>query len=389
MKMVFVRSGAICAGLVATLLVASGCSTAAGPKSAPDSSSSASASDLVGVDPAVFNGLSGSISYYDGVGGAPGKIMVDTGFKQFTDLSGVEVKVDPTDNTLTKFMAASEAGGGVPWSIVDVGDQGEMLRAKQAGYLQKLDPKIVPLDNVLPEFRDDYMLPVGTTSGVVITWNTDVFPLSGEHPTSTKDFFDLKKFPGKRCLHNTVTGEGTLELALYADGVAPEDIFPLDVDRALKKLESVADDTIWIGGGYDGVIQGLLNGTCVMTWAPEGRAFIAVSQNNAPLAIGWDGAFFWTGYMAIPKGAPNPEAAQAALALWASSKEANMALANGTSYINRLNILAETDYPAELRDWLPLDTRPNAINDNGEYWMNNVQKVQKKFSAWVAAGAGK
>lgn len=345
--------------------------------------------NLVNVDPSIFEGLSGDLTFFPGVGGAPGQVIRNSGFALFTKLTGVEVKPGTSDNSLTKFMAAAEAGSDVPWSLIEVGNVGEMLRAKKAGFLQKLDPDIVPFENVLPKFRDPYMVPVGTTSGVVITWNTNVFPLSGNHPTSTKDFFNIKEFPGKRCMHKTSTGQSVLELALYADGVPPEEIYPLDVDRALDKLASIADQTIWIGGGYDRVIQGLLNGTCVMTWAPEGRSFVAVKKYDAPLAIAWDGAYYWTGYMAVPKGAPNPEAAMAAIAVWASSKEANLELTKKTSYINRLNILSMEDYPAELHDWLPIaEIRPNPIEDNGKYWMTHVGEVQEKFLSWVASGAG-
>src|SRR5699024_9210954 len=118
------------------------------------------------------------------------------------------------------------------------------------------------------------------------------------------------------------------------------------------------------------------------TWAPEGRSFVAVKNHDAPLAIAWDGAFYWTGYMAVPKGSPNPEAAQAAIAVWTSSKEANLKLTKKTSYINRLNILSVDDYPADLQKWLPIaSNHTNSIDLNGEYWVNNLKEVQQKFSS--------
>ena len=55
--------------------------------------------------------------------------------------------------------------------------------------------------------------------------------------TTWADLFDLKRFPGKRTAARQVVA--TLEIALLADGVAPDKLYPLDVDRALKKLDTI------------------------------------------------------------------------------------------------------------------------------------------------------
>jgi putative spermidine/putrescine transport system substrate-binding protein len=36
-----------------------------------------------------------------------------------------------------------------------------------------------------------------------------------------------------------------LEIALLADGVAPDKLYPLDLDRAFKKLDTIKKNTIW------------------------------------------------------------------------------------------------------------------------------------------------
>ncbi|WP_163473705.1 extracellular solute-binding protein, partial [Klebsiella michiganensis] len=55
--------------------------------------------------------------------------------------------------------------------------------------------------------------------------------------------FDLRKFPGKRTLGDNVVA--TIEAALMADGVAPEQLYPLDVERALRKLDTIKAQTIF------------------------------------------------------------------------------------------------------------------------------------------------
>ena len=63
-------------------------------------------------------------------------------------------------------------------------------------------------------------------------------------PATFADFFDADKFPGKRGAYNWVMG-GLLEMALIADGVALEDLYPLDTDRAYKKIDTIKDDIVW------------------------------------------------------------------------------------------------------------------------------------------------
>ena len=42
----------------------------------------------------------------------------------------------------------------------------------------------------------------------------------------------------------------TLEIALMADGVAPKDLYPLDLDRAFRKLDEIKDHiAVWWTGG--------------------------------------------------------------------------------------------------------------------------------------------
>ena len=40
-----------------------------------------------------------------------------------------------------------------------------------------------------------------------------------------------------------------IEAAFLADGVAPDKLYPLDLDRAFKKLDSIKADIIWWSAG--------------------------------------------------------------------------------------------------------------------------------------------
>jgi hypothetical protein len=52
-------------------------------------------------------------------------------------------------------------------------------------------------------------------------------------PTSMADFFDVEKFPGKRGMYKW--GAGMWEALLMGDGVAPADLYPLDVEAGAQE----------------------------------------------------------------------------------------------------------------------------------------------------------
>ena len=92
----------------------------------------------------------------------------------------------------------------------------------------------------------------------MLDWNTDVFPLTGKHPTSALDLFNTTDFPGKRCLFNFPKWSGNLEFALMADGVAWKDVYktlatPDGLKRAFNKLDTIRDDIVWVDSGANSI----------------------------------------------------------------------------------------------------------------------------------------
>ena len=70
--------------------------------------------------------------------------------------------------------------------------------------------------------------------------------------------FDTKKFPGKRTFYKW-SAPGVIEIALLADGVPADKLYPLDLDRAFKKLDTIKSDIVWWGGVVFGFLSALIN----------------------------------------------------------------------------------------------------------------------------------
>ena len=54
------------------------------------------------------------------------------------------------------------------------------------------------------------------------------------------DFWNVKDFPGKRSLPNFPAY--MLPAALMADGVTADKLYPIDLDRAFKRLDKIKKD---------------------------------------------------------------------------------------------------------------------------------------------------
>ena len=327
----------------------------------------------------VFGDLSGTLHYYDVSGGMTTKVTSATIFKDFTDLTGVQVAADYQGSS-DKLYAAEEAGN-VNWDVAEFGTLGDFLLAKEKGMLQKLDPDVVPLNQLKPGQYDDYGIHSGTF-GIVLGWNTNRWPLSGKHPTSMTDLLDTKTFPGKRCMYKYPEFGATLEAPLMADGVEPQELYPLDVDRALRKLQEIKGDIVWWSNG-DQAAQYLTDGTCDIGVVWSGRAMSAVMQDDAPIAISWNKALIDTAAWGVPKGAPHPELGQALIAMAVLDVEADIKATNQIGYPQ--HDLPLSRFSKKSRPWIPAGKNlEHAVVEDASYYKMNLPKLNDRFTTWLA-----
>src|SRR3954452_13084146 len=175
----------------------------------------------------------------------------------------------------------SQVASGKPtWDVVDV-PTGYCLRGGEQGLLEKLDFSKLPNGAAMPEaYRSAYSVAYEFYSSV-LAYSQKKFSAEAA-PNSWADFWDVKKFPGRRALRNHPIA--TLEAALMADGVAPDKLYPLDVDRAFKKLEEIKPNiTVWWTSGAQSA-QLLNDGEVDMEMAWNGRVS-AVAKEGAKVSF--------------------------------------------------------------------------------------------------------
>ncbi|WP_181158495.1 ABC transporter substrate-binding protein [Leucobacter massiliensis] len=290
-------------------------------------------------------------------------------FAPFSEESGIEVVEDsPTDYAQLRSMVESERPA---WDLVLVAN--DFGTTADADYLEPIDYEVVDADQLIDGAAQEYRV-AADVEATVLAYRTDEYASA---PSSWEDLFDTEKFPGKRMFNKLVSG-GVLEAALLADGVAPEDLFPLDVDRALKKLDTIKDDIVWWETSAQSQ-QLLASGEASMGLAWVGRAVDAGKE--APVGISWDSWLQVDAYWVIPKGAPNAANAQRALG-FLLQEDPQLAFAKLSDY-GPVNAAAAENPEVQENANRPTNHLDTQVPIDDEWWGEHQEETDRKFQEWL------
>ncbi|MFK4719167.1 spermidine/putrescine-binding protein [Bradyrhizobium niftali] len=154
---------------------------------------------------------SGSLTFTSW-GGSFEEALIKTVANPFTEETGIKVNLVPTPD-LAK-LKAQQLTGNVDVDVFSASAEVAAAGSKQS-FWEKLDlPKFEMEDMTIPP-TSEYVTWDMYAGG--IAWNPSKYG-EGKHPTTFAEYFDLKKFPGRRSFRNRPNE--TLEAALLADGVA-------------------------------------------------------------------------------------------------------------------------------------------------------------------------
>ncbi|MCZ4093707.1 extracellular solute-binding protein [Sinorhizobium psoraleae] len=118
----------------------------------------------------------------------------------------------------------------------------EINTAARKGQLEKIDYSLYKKDELdgLGDFAKDEFSVAYIVFSYNIVYNTQCFPANKPRPTTWAEFLDVDEFPGVRTLATGAYGSGgPWEEALLADGVAPEALYPMDIDRIFASLDKL------------------------------------------------------------------------------------------------------------------------------------------------------
>jgi putative spermidine/putrescine transport system substrate-binding protein len=306
-------------------------------------------------------------------GGSMGAAMRKAFFAGYEKKYGIRV-VETSPADFGKLRAMVEAKN-VEWDVTEIGGQ-DAIRATQMGLVEKIDDKIVDRSHYPEKVRTPYVF-ASSVYTTIIGYRTDVFK-GGTQPKSWADWWDTKKFPGARSMRNHPTDN--LEFALIADGVPKDKVYPIDFDRAFKKLDQIKPAvTVWWSTGQQPA-QLLLDKEVVLATGWNGR-FYDIIKKGAPVEIEWNEGALKQGSFVIPKGAKNP--------YWANKMLAEMSVPQQQAiYATELgypglNLESLNYVDAKVKPYLPtLYVDKQFWIDDGWYAENGA-KALELWNAWM------
>jgi len=293
--------------------------------------------------------------------------------------NGVKVVAVEYNGEQAKIKAMVEAKK-VTWDVVEV-ESPDVARGCDEGLFEKLDySKIGAKADFLPAAVSDCGIGIFVWS-TVMAYNGDKLK---DGPKTWADFWDQKKFPGKRGMRKGA--RYNLEFALMADGVKPADVYKVlatkdGAERAFKKLGELKPVIQWWEAGAQPP-QFLVAGDVAMTTVYNGR-IDAANREGKNLKIGWTGGIYDLDYWVIPKGTPNKDAALKFIA-FASTPDAQAEYAKNIAYGPTNNkALAKLD--AKVLDNLPTSpaNAKDALQFNLKFWADQGEDLEKRFAAWA------
>jgi len=301
-------------------------------------------------------------------------------YEPFEKISGIKVRAFPgSDPTKVKAMVET---GNVEWDMAQLSRGSIMNLQKSGDYFEKIDYDIID-PGVDPAYRFEYGLEM-LVWAQVLAYRSD--QTKGAVPKGWADFWDTKKFPGKRGFRRGP--KYALEFALMADGVPPADVYkvlskPEGVDRAFKKLDELKPNIVWWESGAQ-PLQLLASGEVVMTTAYNGRISGINKTEGKNFKVVWPGSLYAIDSWVIMKGSPNKEAAMDFIA-FANVPENQVKLPEYIAY-GLPSKAAAAAVPANLQKDLPTapENLAGSVPLDADFWIDNIEELNKRFNAWLA-----
>ena len=311
------------------------------------------------------------------------KAYIDTWSK------GSSVTVENYNGGLGEIKAQVEAKN-VTWDVVDVLPD-QAITGCDEGLFAKVDQSSFIKDMVVPPVSDCVVPQIFWA--YTAFYSKSAFP--GKKPKTIKDFFNVKKFPGKRGIHTWANA--LIELALVADGVKASKVYdvmstPEGIDRAFAKLDTIKDHVVfWSAGSKP--LELVSSGEVVMALAYNGRIGAAVLSEGKDFEYIWDATVLEQEYLVAIKGGNEKEA----LEFMAHASTAQ-ALADQAKYIpygpmrkSSINIIKKGE-PWFIKEGGNIDILPHmptapkvlkrAVIADPVWWADNGAEGSERFGAW-------
>lgn len=293
--------------------------------------------------------------------------------------SGQKLAEDSWDGGIGVLRTKVQSGEANSWDVVEVESE-EIAIGCEEGLFEPLDAaKVGGAERYIPGTVSECGVPANIFA-IVVAYDSDKLK---EGPQTWADFWDVKKFPGKRALRSGP--KMNLEFALLADGVPTDKVYETlkteaGIERAFAKLEELKPNIVWWTSGNQ-PMQLLGSGEVAMTTSYNGRIAGANAENDRHFKTMWQGNMLNVDRV-ILKGTPNLDQAYALLEFLGRPD-------NQVKWPTKLNygvgsVEAQKMLPPDLAATLPTAPENMAVGLtlDANFWLANIDKLNERFAKW-------
>lgn len=296
----------------------------------------------------------------------------------FNKTAGMGLTIDgsgPTEGAIK----AQIASGKVIWDVIDT-DPNIGIDFGRKGNLEAIDYSVVDRSKVHSHTAHEFAVGNFFVS-YVLAYDSEKY--AERPPVTPADFWNVSEFPGKRTMYKWMNG--MVEAALLADGVPKDKLYPLDIDRALSKIEELKPHIISFWGSGADSQQALLEGEASMGYVWSTRAGLMERDTDGKIKSSFDSGFLaYDAWMVLKQ---NPAGKQAAMQFIAAAQDPEAQailfklLGNGP-----INPEAEKFIPADQQKFNPgsAENVAKQVLLDAEWYTDNYSASLEKFLAMVS-----
>lgn len=298
-------------------------------------------------------------------GGPSGDSIEQAYIKPFTQKTGIKV-VRESPSSLGKLQAMVQSKN-ITATLVEL-TMSDAVQARALGLLEPLDWAAINPAPMYPEAKQPDAFGFQYSSTIMV-WQKGAKKLA-----NWADFWNVKDFPGKRSLPDYPSY--ALPLALLADGVKPENLYPIDVDRAFASLQKIKGQVaVWWKAGAQPP-QLLEDKEVMYAAAWSGRVV-----GNPKLEYTYSQGLMSLAKFVVPKGADPASKAAAMGLLHEMSQAKNQAIAaNIISYTGPSPDLQKIIAKDKINDYPTSEANKKVQVLNIPSWTpDNVKLIEKRW----------
>lgn len=315
-------------------------------------------------------------------------------FAPFSKQSGVQVQLHRWDGALATLQAqaqtrgdktgdgkANDKTGSGGWDLVLMEAAPLRVACREGLFLSR--PLTADPADTAPDSSGQECGVHAWRMNLVLAWDKSRVDMT----PSWADFWDVARRPGKRGLRRDP--RGTLEIALMADGVAPDDVYRTlatteGADRAFRKLDQLKPYIVWWDTPAEAV-QIIDGGAVLMTSAPNDEVVTADQAGHRSFGTQWAQSLGIRIDWGVPR-ATTPERRALAQQLLTFLADPAHHPASPMAATGASTPLAVGEKPSQdaTKDKPGSDGQPRAtlMMDDG-FWADHLVPLRQRLDNWI------